>query len=404
MSTVFSRLHKDIKNGTSTRIELVGFVVILFAFLSHCCFLALFYTLKVWPMFYFNIISVVLFAILFFTFRKSDSYLPQYIISAIEVIAHQIAADYYVGVQTGFHYYIILFALIACLELEKHIKLSVFFASVCAVCFLAVEVGMMDLTPVYILPELIVKILKTVNIGFSLIIIVVIEYVFIVTVSKAEHSAETQYERAERLLNNILPHHIVNRLKVTNTNSTIADSYDSVAVLFLDIVDFTNFSSHLEANAIVTVLNSLFSLFDEATDKYHVEKIKTSGDSYIAATGIPFETNKQYENIALYALELEHILAQFNKEHHSDFKVRIGIHCGPVAAGVIGKKKFIYDLWGSTVNFAARMETTGISGRIQVSEAMYNEIKDSFILEERAPIPVKSFGMCTNYFLKGIKK
>src|SRR5574344_600297 len=404
MSTVFSRLHNDLQNGTSTRIELVGFVVTLFAFLSHCCFMGLFFFLKVWPMFYFNIFSIILFGILFFTFKKSDSYLPQYIISLIEVVAHQIAADYFIGMQSGFHFYIILFTLIGCLELEKHIKLSVFFAAVCAACFLGVEVGMMDWTPVYVLPALTIKIIKTANIGLTLIIIVAIEYVFIVTVYRAERSAVQQYDRAERLLNNILPAHIISRLKASNTNATIADSYDSVAVLFLDIVDFTNFSSHFEAKAIVTILNSLFSQFDEATDKYHVEKIKTSGASYIAATGIPFETNKQYENIALYALELEHILAQFNKEHHSDFKVRIGIHCGPVAAGVIGKKKFIYDLWGSTVNFAARMETTGIPGRIQVSEAMYKKIKDSFILDERAPIPIKSYGMCTNYFLKGIKK
>src|SRR5574344_1756684 len=262
MSTVFSRLHHDIQNGTSTRSELVGFVVTLFAFLSHCCFLGLFCFLKVWPMFYFNIFSISLFAVLFFTFKKSDSYLPQYIISLVEVVAHQIAADYFIGVQSGFHYYIILFALIACLELEKHIKFSVFFASVCAVCFLAVEVVMMDLTPVYVLPALTIKIIKTINIGLSLIIIVLIEYVFIVTVYRAERSAAQQYARAEGLLNNILPAHIVNRLKVTNsnTNTTIADSYSSVAVLFLDIVDFTNFSSSLEAKAIVTILNSLYSI------------------------------------------------------------------------------------------------------------------------------------------------
>jgi len=399
MSTVFSRLRSDIKSGTSTRSELVGFVVALFAFISHCCFLVLFYFLNIKPMFYFNIFSVVFFAILFFTFRKSDSYLPHYILSGIEVIAHQIAADYFIGVQSCFHYYIILIALISCLELENHIKLSVIFASISAAIFLAIEVGMANLTPVYALPLSTIKIIKTANISLTLILFVVIEYVFIVTVFKAEQAARTQYSRAEQLLGNILPAHIASKLNSTD-NTTVAVSYDSVAVLFLDIVGFTNFSSHLEANAIVTILNGLFSGFDEVIDEYHVEKIKTSGDSYIAASGIPYSEDKQYANIALFALRMQKILAEFNAEHHADFKVRIGIHCGPVAAGVIGKKKFIYDIWGSTVNFAARMETTGIAGRIQVSEEMYHKLRDSFTFDERAPIPIKSYGMCTTYFLK----
>ena len=149
MSNVFSRLHNDIKNETSTRIELVGFVVTLFAFLSHICFLVLFYFLQVKPMFYFNVFSVLLFGILFFTFKKQPSYLPQYIISAIEVIVHQVFADYFLGVQSSFHYYIILIALIACLELGKHIGWSLFFSILCAASFLAIEIGMADLTPVY---------------------------------------------------------------------------------------------------------------------------------------------------------------------------------------------------------------------------------------------------------------
>src|SRR5574344_599815 len=399
MSTVFSRLNDDIKNGVCTRTELVGFVVTLFAFISHLCFLGLFYYLKVWPMFYFNIFSVTFFGLQFFIFKKQRSYLFQYIISALEVIAHQACATYYCGVQTGFHYYIILMALISCLELEHHVKLSVLFTALCAACFLAIEVGMMNLTPVYQLPTLTIIILKTVNISLSLIVIVITVYVFTVTVYKAEQTAVQQYERAERLLNNILPKHIVAKLKANTFHGTIADNYDSAAVLFLDIIDFTSFSSTLEAKAIVTILNSLFSRFDEVTDEYHVEKIKTPGDSYMAAAGIPHDDPLCFENIALFALRMQKIVAEFNTSHQSNFKVRIGIHCGPVVAGVIGKKKFIYDLWGTTVNFASRMETTGIADKIQVSKEMYTKLKGHFILEERPPIPIKNYGMRTNYFL-----
>lgn len=354
-------------------------------------------------MFYFNILSVTFFAIQFFIFKKQKSYLPQYIISALEVIAHQACADYFVGVQTGFHYYIILMALIACLELEHHIKLSVLLTAICAACFLAIEIGMMDLSPIYTLPALTIKIIKTVNISLSLIVIVVIVYVFTVTVYKAERTAEQQYERAERLLTNILPKHIVNKLKLNSSHGTIADNYDSVAVLFLDIADFTKFSSTLEAKAIVTILNSLFTRFDEVIDDYHVEKIKTSGDSYIAAAGIPYDDPMRFENIALFALRMQKIVSEFNTMHQADFKIRIGIHCGPVVAGVIGRKKFVYDIWGTTVNFASRMEVTGIIGKIQVSKEMYDKLKEHFILEERPPIPIKNYGMKTNYFLIGSK-
>ncbi|MFA6936977.1 MAG: adenylate/guanylate cyclase domain-containing protein [Treponema sp.] len=404
MSNVFSRLHNDIKNETSTRIELVGFVVTLFAFLSHICFLVLFYFLQVKPMFYFNIFSVLLFGILFFTFKKQPSYLPQYIISAIEVIVHQVFADYFLGVQSSFHYYIILIALIACLELGKHIGWSLFFSILCAASFLAIEIGMADLTPVYSLTALGVKIIKTSNIALTLIVIVIIEYVFTVTVSKAEKETEVQYDRAQKLLNNILPTHIVNKLKSDDNTEIIADSYNSAVVFFLDIVDFTKYSTHLEAKAIVTILNSFFSMFDGIVDEYHVEKIKTSGDSYMAATGIPYDDEKRFENMANFALRAQSLVLQFNKEHHSNFEVRMGIHSGPVAAGVIGKKKFVYDLWGSTVNFAAQIEATSIPGKIQVSKEFYNQVKDKFVFAQRAPIPIKNFGMHTNYYLLGAKK
>lgn len=399
MSTVFSRISNDIKTGTSTRFELVGFVVSLFAFLSHCCFLLLFYFLKIWPMFYFNIVSVSFFSILFFTFRKTHSYLPHYISSAIEVIIHQACADYFLGVQTGFHYYIILIALIASLELEHHVKLSAIFAAIAGACFLAIEVGMMNLTPVYQLPELTVRIIKTANISFTLIIIVIIEYVFNETVIKAEQTAMQQYTRAEKLLTNILPVHIVNKLKNSNYSGTIADSYDSVAVLFLDIADFTQFSSQLEAKAILTILNSLFSQFDEVLDQYHIEKIKTTSDSYIAAAGIPDADKNSYTNMARFALKMQQIVDSFNEVHHTSFKVRVGVHCGPVVAGVIGKKKFVYDLWGSTVNIAAQMEITCIPGRIQVSKEFFDKLNKEFVFEERAPIPIRGYGMRTNYYL-----
>lgn len=403
MSTVFSRVKNDFQSSENIRTELVSFVVSVFAFLSHVCFLLLFAFLDVKEMFYFNIVSVIFFGILFFTF-KNESYLTRYILCTIEVIFHQVAAVYYIGTFSSFHYYLLLMALIGSLALENHKKTAVFFEVLCTLVFLGVELFMTDLTPVYTLPVETLKIIKAVNISLSLFVIVVIEYTFSVTVSKAEAAAQLQYERANNLLTNILPSHIISRLKKNSQNKDLSDYYQSVSIIVVDIVNFTDYSTQLEPNALVGILDELFSSFDLILSDYHVEKIKSHGDTYIAASGMPHVQKDTYSNVAKLALKMNEIMAQFNKTHESSFQLRIGIHCGPVIAGVIGKKKFTYDLWGSTATFAYRMNSTDIPGRIQASKEIYEKLYEEFIFDERAPIPIKNYGMRTNYFLIGEKK
>lgn len=399
MKSVFSRINEDIKNGTSTRTEIVGFVVSVFAFLSHVCFLPLFFYLKVKPMFFFNIFSVTFFGTIMFTFKKRDSYLFQYLVCTLEVITHQICACYYVGVASSFHYYILLMALIGSLMLDKSEKLSAILSLICCAFFLTVEITMSEITPVYTIDPVLIKWIKIFNIGLSLFVVVVIEYAFTVTVKKAEKDAVEQFHRADKLLSNTLPVHIANRMKNNPKEELFADSYTSVSVLVMDIAGFTEYSSKLDAKAIVTQLDSLFSEIDSVIETYHVEKIKTHGDNYIAAAGIPSSDENSYKNIALFALKMMNIAENFNKVHNTNCQLRIGIHCGPLVAGVIGKKKFTYDLWGSSVTFAYRMNSTDIPGRIQVSREFYEKVADEFNFDERAPIPVKSFGMKSNFFL-----
>lgn len=208
-------------------------------------------------------------------------------------------------------------------------------------------------------------------------------------------------ERAEGLLLNILPPSIAKRLG--HNQDTIADSFEEATVLFADIVNFTNLSSHISPTELVSMLNEIFSRFDRLLEQYDLEKIKTIGDSYMVVGGLPLIRPDHAEAIAEFALDMQQQIQEFNVQRGQSFSMRIGINTGPVVAGVIGLKKFIYDLWGDTVNIASRMESHGIPGAIQVSSATYERLKDKYLFEERGTIDVKGKGEMTTYLLKSKK-
>jgi class 3 adenylate cyclase len=212
---------------------------------------------------------------------------------------------------------------------------------------------------------------------------------------------KAERERAERLLLNILPESIAKRLK--NEQETIADSFEEVTVLFADLVNFTNLSSQISPTELVGLLNEIFSRFDRLVERYSLEKIKTIGDSYMVVGGLPLPRSDHAEAIAEFALDMQEEIKKFNAEKDQAFSLRIGINTGPVVAGVIGLKKFIYDLWGDAVNTASRMESHGIPGYIQVSSTTYDRLKDKYLLEERGIIHVKGKGEMTTYLLKSRK-
>ncbi len=204
-------------------------------------------------------------------------------------------------------------------------------------------------------------------------------------------------KRSEELLLNIFPASIVSSLRVVS--KPITRSYEDVSVGFIDIVDFTKMSAKIGAEKLVNLLNQLFSEIDMLVDKYKIEKIKTIGDAYMVASGLPDVYEDHSEQLMLFMLDVLRYMKYFNLRNNTDIKVRIGINCGPAVAGVIGKKKYIYDMWGETVNFASRMESTGIPGRIQVSESIYQKLKDSYNFECREHIEVKGVGDCRSYLL-----
>ena len=207
------------------------------------------------------------------------------------------------------------------------------------------------------------------------------------------------HEQSEQLLLNILPEPIAQQLK--RYPSIIADSFEAVSVLFADIVGFTEFSARTSPKDLVKILNLIFSKFDQLAERHGLEKIKTIGDSYMVVAGVPSPHPDHASAIAQMALDMQAEMVKVSDETGEAFKLRIGINSGPVVAGVIGIKKFFYDLWGDTVNVASRMESQGVDGAIQVTAATYQLLRDKYLFEERGVIFVKGKGDMTAYLLTG---
>jgi adenylate cyclase len=205
--------------------------------------------------------------------------------------------------------------------------------------------------------------------------------------------------KAESLLLNILPRSIADKLKAEP--QTIADQFSSASILFADVVDFTPLSERLPPDEVVGLLDRLFSHFDVLAERYGLEKIKTIGDCYMVAAGVPSPRADHARALALMALDMVASMRSVEEVGHLGLELRVGINSGPVVAGVIGRKRFLYDLWGDAVNTASRMESQGTSGRIQITRATKELLEDEFVCEPRGTIPVKGKGEMEAWYLVG---
>ena len=203
----------------------------------------------------------------------------------------------------------------------------------------------------------------------------------------------------ERLLLNVLPPPIAERLR--RGERIIADRFDDVTLLIADIVGFTSLSSRLSAIEVVSLLNRIFSAVDDLVERHGLEKVKTIGDAYMVVGGIPSSLHDHVERVADMAVELSAQVQQVQADANGKVSIRIGMHCGPAVAGVIGVKKFIYDVWGDTVNMASRMESLGVPGRVQVTPAVVDRLAGRYDFEPRGLIDVKGVGRMPTYFLLG---
>ena len=218
---------------------------------------------------------------------------------------------------------------------------------------------------------------------------------------EAHHHLQIEQDRSERLLLNILPGPIAERLK--NSNLTIADGFADVSVMFVDIVNFTRIAEGLNPQQVFSMLNRIFSSFDELAEKFGLEKIKTIGDAYMVAGGLNDTRSDYSEALVDLALEMRDLLQRDFQVNQMRLEVRIGIGTGPVVAGVVGKKKFIYDLWGDTVNIASRITSEGVPGMVQVEETTNRRLEPCFDFQEPQTIYLKGKGNMVIYRAIGRK-
>jgi class 3 adenylate cyclase len=213
----------------------------------------------------------------------------------------------------------------------------------------------------------------------------------------AQRQLEAANEKNIELLLNILPEPIADRLRAGE--GLIADRHDDVSLLFADIVGFTSLSSTMDAGELVTLLNEVFSVFDGMVDASGLEKVKTIGDAYMIVGGMPIWRADHLDDLARLALGIADAVSRNEAATRLGVQFRIGMHTGPVVAGVIGTRKFIYDVWGDTVNVASRMEQTGVPGRIQVTGAVEHRLRDRFRMESRGELDIKGKGLMETFFL-----
>ena len=222
------------------------------------------------------------------------------------------------------------------------------------------------------------------------------------TVSKRTKELENEKHKSDTLLQNVLPLHVAEELK--EKGKVLPKHFDTVSVMFTDFQGFTKFAQNASATDVVEALNECFSAFDEIIEKHNIEKIKTIGDAYMCAGGMPIENTTNPLDIVRASWEIKTWVEQWNKNRALEGKdiwpIRIGVHSGEVVAGVIGKKKFQYDLWGDAVNVASRMESTGEAGKINISSETFELVKNEFECEYRGEIETKNRGEIGMYFVK----
>ncbi len=265
---------------------------------------------------------------------------------------------------------------------------------VLAVALLAV-VAAVVLDPRLDAPPALPEWLLLIHNGFVLSASVLILFLWGVTVIQ---QLDVARRRADALLLNVLPAPIADRLK--HDTSTIADGFDEVTVLFADIVNFTTMSADTDPVDVVNFLNDLFSQFDDLVEARGLEKIKTIGDAYMVAAGLPTPRPDHCEAVVAFGLDMLDVIKRCKAWHGQTVHMRIGVNTGPVVAGVIGRRKFIYDLWGDTVNTASRMESNGLVDVIQVTQVVRDRLAGKYVFEERLPITIKGKGEMVTYVLR----
>jgi class 3 adenylate cyclase len=353
----------------------------------------------IWQLTTINVCAAIVFAFVPWLQRFGELVAPLTFIGAAYVSITATCWD--VGTDSGAQYFLVVAACLVVLLLGiEHIVLAAGLAAVAAGLVIALEFLVprdTGLQPAW------AQSVGFVITALSAVVIVVVTVWFALRdTDRAEAVMEAEYERSEALLTNMLPASIADRLKESE-RSVIADKYEEASVLFADIVGFTERASSTAPADLVRFLNRLYSDFDALVDKHGLEKIKVSGDSYMVVSGVPRPRPDHVQALADFALDMVDVAAGLKDPHGLALPLRVGMAFGPVVAGVVGSRRFFYDVWGDAVNVASRMESTDSAGRIQVPEDIYQRLKDEFVLQERGHIEVKGKGTMRTWYLVGRK-
>ena len=305
-----------------------------------------------------------------------------------------------VGTAAGVHYWLLAAGTLVVFFGTRRIKLALLMVCCLAGLFLMVEFRLPRFSEYAPISPAFAAVMKSLAVVGEALIVAGFVYLALRMAEAAESELEREYDRSENLLLNLMPTSIAARLK-EHPDEIIADQFDAVTILFADIVDFTPRAGRLAPNELVRFLNRVFSEFDKLAEKHGLEKIKTIGDAYMVAGGMPETREGHATAIADMALEMLAVTARLATEFHEELAVRIGIHTGPAVAGVIGTRKLFYDVWGDTVNTASRMELHGSAGRIQVTDEAKLAIGNSFVFERRGTVEIKGKGQMLLHYLVG---
>ena len=306
---------------------------------------------------------------------------------------------WHLGTGSGLPFYYLVAAtlMVLILGVDRLVLASVF-AAVLAATVIALEIVVPYNTGVQ--PDWAFRLGFILTVVSAWVMVVAVVWYALREIRRAREAMEAEYERSERLLTNILPATIAERLKDPSRN-IIADKYDDASILFADIAGYTKRASDTTPSDLVRFLDRLYTDLDALVDRHGLEKVKTSGDSYMVVSGVPVPRDDHMEALACLALDMAAAVADLTDPQGRDVPLRIGLAAGPVVAGVVGARKFFYDVWGDAVNVAARMETTDVEGRIQVPHDVYERLNHAFLLEERGTVDVKGKGLMHTWYLVG---
>ena len=368
-------------------------------------FLTLFYTVLYvsqgwWVPVVFNIPVCLALAALYLFLRRNASNTSITIFFLILIAQLVIVTNIFLGQESGIHYFLfcIMPFLVIAFPQKKDRSFIMLIGAADFFAFVFTEYAYFN-SPFFVDPSAdMLTLLHLASTTGTILLISALVLILYLDISRAKNALAREHQRSEALLLNILPGPIAHRLKASP--DVIAETFGEASVLFADIAGFTALAARFRPDELVSILNRYFSGYDELAEKYGVEKIKTIGDAYMVAAGIPEVRNDHAIALMNMALDMIEITGRISRDAGLDLAIRIGMNSGEVTAGVIGKKKFVYDLWGDTVNVASRMESHGLPGRIQVSPRTYHLLSDRFLFEHRGPIEIKGMGRQDVYLLK----